>query len=791
MSASKALTPIQLAPLDCVILIVAVSDRQALLATQLLRNGFHKLLFAADADTALRSTISDKPDLVLLDRSGAQPDFLHLCRTLRQSCGRSDVSVLAMIAPQEVDDQPSILAAGAADVLIKPLSELQLIARILMQLERQLLIRNLLDFQQRTAAELATARDMQNALLPDEATIRQIKERYDIGIAAAFKPSAELGGDLWGAWSIDATRMGVYACDVSGHGTIAAINTFRLHTIMARNDFDRSDAGRFLSSLNDRLTGLLVGGQFITMFYAVIDIRRDCITYAAAGSPEPLLALPGCLPEGLDGSGVPLGIVAGIPYPTQQVPFGPGARLVLQSDALAEARLADDALLGNPAATAMVTAALAFPTPEAVIACLTQDIADRVGESLDDDLTLVCIERSRQVDDHRHLVPAAPQSPVTGRLLLVGRPTAHRLLVQQSAAALALAVDVAPDLTCASRFLAEYSYDVVVVDVSPVPEEWLELFRTIVSANRRGRVVSIGMHARMAKLLTTSLGLAFVATLEMPVDAAALRDALDAALAGDNPPSGKGVRRPMTEADLRHSLEAGEITCSFQPQMSLTTGRLVGAEALARWSTEEYGAISSNAFMSLVANGGAAVLLADVTLRAALAACALWRTSASGMGVAVNFSAASLAEPDLASLVLARLREANVAPDALTVEVAEADAVRSIPTLAALHQIGVNVGLDGFGHGETSLLSLGQLPIGTVKIGRSVVRTCVADPAAMRLLHAIIGASRAFNLKVAAVGVEIHAEEQMLREAGCEIAQGWLYGPAMPANAILKLLALP
>jgi sigma-B regulation protein RsbU (phosphoserine phosphatase) len=541
MSASQTPPPIQLALLDCTLLLVATPDSQTALAAGLMRNGFHQLLFACDANTALRVAAAEKPDLVLLDLSGNAFDGALLCEALRRTPDQNELPILVLAETHTPDEQLRILAAGATDVLVAPLHELKVVSRILFQLERRLLVRDLQDFRQRTATELATAREMQQALLPDRATICEIKERYDIGIAATFKPSTELGGDLWGAWPIDATRMGMFVCDVSGHGTIAAINTFRLHTIMARNDFDRSDPGRFLSSLNDRLTGLLGSGQYVTMFYAVIDTRQDRVTYAAAGSPDPLLILPGCPPEALDGSGLPLGIVAGVPYATQQAAFGPGARLMLQSDAMVEARLPDGTMLGDQAARAMIMAALAQDTPEAIVAALTQQITERAGDQLDDDLTLVCIERPGQARDDGIASTSTLAPAVTGRLLSVGRTMQYRLLVQQGAAASALAVDAAPDLTAASRFLAGYRYDVVVVDVTPGPEEWLELFHTIATANRNTRMLLIGVHVDLGRLLATSLGLTLAATLKVPTDADAVHMALVATLASDNVTLGKSA----------------------------------------------------------------------------------------------------------------------------------------------------------------------------------------------------------------------------------------------------------
>jgi sigma-B regulation protein RsbU (phosphoserine phosphatase) len=388
MSTADVSRPISLALLNCTILLVATPDSQGTVAAGLLRKGYHRLLFASCAEQALHLAAAEKPDLVLLDLPVAGVDGVHLSNALRQAVSDSNLPVIAMVAAQNMDEQLRLLSAGGADVVTKPFPDLKLVSHATTQLERLLLIRGLKEFQERIEAELATARIMQSALLPDDATILKIKDRHDVGIAAVFKPSVELGGDLWGAWSIDATRVGVFVCDVTGHGTIAAIDTFRLHTIVARNDFDRSDPGRFLSSLNDRLTGLLRNGQFVTIFYAVFDTRQDCMTYAAAGSPSPLLALPGRGPDALDGSGLPLGIVSGTQYPTQRVPFGPGARLVLQSDAVAEAQLPDGALLGEQEAQAMVLAALDCDTPEAVVANLAQQISKRAGDQLDDDLTL-------------------------------------------------------------------------------------------------------------------------------------------------------------------------------------------------------------------------------------------------------------------------------------------------------------------------------------------------------------------------------------------------------------------
>src|SRR4051794_26293097 len=207
---------------------------------------------------------------------------------------------------------------------------------------------------------------------------------------------------------------------------------------------------------------------------------------------------------------------------------------------------------------------------------------------------------------------------------------------------LGLATDSAADLASSSRFLADHHYDVVVADASLADEERRELFRTIATVNRDARLILAGSFLVSEELSATSLGLNVTARLDIPIDVTALYSALARAIPAGNLALGNVLPRVMNEADLSRALMMGEITFGFQPQVSLATGRLAGAEALARWNSTQYGAIPSDIFLSLVTSGSAATLLADLTLSAALAACAPWRKQAANMNVTVNFSAVSL-----------------------------------------------------------------------------------------------------------------------------------------------------
>ena len=128
----------------------------------------------------------------------------------------------------------------------------------------------------------------------------------------------------------------VYIIDFSGHGINAALNTFRLHTLMQQMFMQFDDPGEFMSQLNKKLASLLPTGQFATMFYGIIDTQRQQLNYATASCPAPIIFRDGGEVEIIDGSGFLFGTIANIQYKTQTTKFMPGDMLFLYSDALTE-----------------------------------------------------------------------------------------------------------------------------------------------------------------------------------------------------------------------------------------------------------------------------------------------------------------------------------------------------------------------------------------------------------------------------------------------------------------------
>jgi len=187
--------------------------------------------------------------------------------------------------------------------------------------------------------DLKTAHDMQSTLLPTQAQIDEILSVSGMHVSSVFRPNKEIGGDVWGAIPLDENRLAIYLADFTGHGVTAALNTFRLDTLIKYTIEDRDKPGVYLTRLNQKMAQILPVGHYCTMLYGVIDKRRGLFTFAAAAAPPPLVFEPVSreLWKG-DSRGLPLGVYAAMTYKDREMPFPMGGMVMLFSDALSEAR---------------------------------------------------------------------------------------------------------------------------------------------------------------------------------------------------------------------------------------------------------------------------------------------------------------------------------------------------------------------------------------------------------------------------------------------------------------------
>ncbi len=250
-------------------------------------------------------------------------------------------------------------------------------------------------YSRRIANELNIARETQTVLLPDMATLRAVSNLHGLHVDSRFKPSSELGGDFWWLKSIDENRVAIMMVDFSGHGINAALNTFRLHALLESEKYLEHNPAAYLQGINARLSPLLPAGQYATMFYGVIDLAKDLLTYAGAATTSPLVFPPG-LDKPLIGSGegFPLGMFDDSTYENRELPFSLGASLLLYSDAITEGKTQRGERLGEGGLIDLASKCLRTSQRETLVVALTGKLDEILNQPLADDLTIVCATRS-------------------------------------------------------------------------------------------------------------------------------------------------------------------------------------------------------------------------------------------------------------------------------------------------------------------------------------------------------------------------------------------------------------
>ena len=242
------------------------------------------------------------------------------------------------------------------------------------------------------------------------------------------------------------------------------------------------------------------------------------------------------------------------------------------------------------------------------------------------------------------------------------------------------------------------------------------------------------------------------------------------------------VERGELEARLRHALAAGEFLLEYQPEIDVASGRVTAVEALLRWRHPERGLLLPHDFLPVAEESGLIVPIGEWVLREACRQARIWRDAGTPVTVAVNLSDAQLAHGGLLPAVDAALTEAGLAPPVLDLEIAEDALIRGEPsfgeTAVALRERGVQLSVDRFGTGLSSLETLRRFPLSKLKIDRSYVGGVGDDPVDAAMVPAIIQVARSLGLTVVGEGVETAAQLDFLRLHGCDEYQGFYAGAA-------------
>ncbi|HSV53856.1 MAG TPA: EAL domain-containing protein [Burkholderiaceae bacterium] len=253
--------------------------------------------------------------------------------------------------------------------------------------------------------------------------------------------------------------------------------------------------------------------------------------------------------------------------------------------------------------------------------------------------------------------------------------------------------------------------------------------------------------------------------------------------------------RAALETDLRQALVQNEFLLHYQPQLD-GQGRMIGAEALARWRHPRRGLVSPAVFIPLAEETGLILQLGRWVLREACTLLAQWaeRPETEGLSMAVNVSAKQFRHPDFAAHVTAVLNRTGANPERLKLELTESllveDMDATIAKMTALKAKGVGFSLDDFGTGYSSLAYLKRLPLDQLKIDQSFVRDVLTDHNDAAIARTIIALGRSLGLAVIAEGVETIAQRDFLADHGCDAYQGYLFSKPLAQDQLdLYILA--
>ena len=247
------------------------------------------------------------------------------------------------------------------------------------------------------------------------------------------------------------------------------------------------------------------------------------------------------------------------------------------------------------------------------------------------------------------------------------------------------------------------------------------------------------------------------------------------------------AHRLALEEQMHGALGRGEFSVVYQPKIEVASGKIMGAEALLRWTNPALGNISPNEFIPVAEQTGLIVNIGQFVLTEALTKAASWQKDFdSDFNIAVNLSPRQFRDPNLVDFIEQSLRQSGVSSQTLELEITEGVLMSGHghidSALAALNNLGVSFAMDDFGTGYSSLSYLRRYPFDVLKIDQSFIRDITEDSADRELISAAIAMAHGLNLKVVAEGVEIEQQLKYLKQLGCDYAQGYLFSKPVSAQ---------
>ncbi len=337
--------------------------------------------------------------------------------------------------------------------------------------------------------------------------------------------------------------------------------------------------------------------------------------------------------------------------------------------------------------------------------------------------------------------------------------------------------------------------DVVLVDLDMPGMDGIECISNI-AHEHLGRAVVVVSALDPALLNTVqtmarAYGLRVLGSVEKPLT----RDKLEAVLSRFDDHAGEAPDDAVAEFTvqaLADALKNGEIVAWFQPQVEFANGKVIGAEALARWERPDGSVVRPHQFVPILEREGLANALTDCMLEEACRWKQQWDHGGTRIKMSVNVSAVALADPSSADRYQSILESHDIKPEEMILEITESsvmsDAARGLGLLARLRLKGFGLSIDDFGTGYSSLAQLSQIPFTELKIDQGFVFGAHEQPRKRVVVEASLDLARKLGLTTVAEGVESIEDWQMLAELGCDIAQGYLIGRPVPGSELQAVI---
>lgn len=325
-------------------LVLVVDDEplnRIIIETVLRKGGFRNIACVGDGAAALAFVEERTPACLLLDVMMPEVDGLEVCRRLRADPRFARVPIIVQTALSSREDRRAAFAAGASDVVSKPYDPGELEARVRVHLSSSTLSNWLLAYRARMEAELSEARILSEAILPQPQSLADLSAR-GVVFNHFYQPCTTIGGDYWNAWGLGDGTVALMVGDVSGHGVSAALRMFGLHTLITPPPPFGTDPQAVAGHLDHRLHAYgHHRAQYVAGTYGVIDVARGVFRFVPAGLRDGfVLRRDGAL-DLVTLSGLPFGLVAGVPRSTREIALEDGDTLIIYSDALVESEAED------------------------------------------------------------------------------------------------------------------------------------------------------------------------------------------------------------------------------------------------------------------------------------------------------------------------------------------------------------------------------------------------------------------------------------------------------------------